>query len=324
MNNSIKKVVSRIEMTDEQRSRVINACREAEGRKTPVFRVNKKLLAAAVCTVLLLVTAFTAIATRQYLENKTHNTPHIPNESMTENPTVTENGGYYVTCNGVAGDGQPLYFDITINRKDNSPILKTDEAVNVIRVKLDGSILEFADGHKKEVYYLMLEDSTDNVYHLEGQALFYNDEMQYIGQDATLYIGEVTADLSDGSSALICSFDDPLTVNVSADTDIRTVSFDNDEFTLMDGGIRFRSAEISASKIALYGDCSINGPLYELEEIMDNAYIICNGKEISLGGKTDAGTLSDGRFIISWLNATVIEPKAITAICIEGKTIYFD
>ncbi|MBR4881200.1 MAG: hypothetical protein IKU19_04660, partial [Clostridia bacterium] len=240
---------------------------------------------------------------------------------MSDSPTVTEDSGYYVTCNGIAGDGQPIYLDITIAKKDNSPILKTEEGVSVIRVKPCKSVLEFEDGYQKEVYYLMLEDSTDNLYHLEGQALFYNDEMHYIGQDAKLYIGEVTADLSDDSSTVIYSFDEPLHITVCANTDMRSVTFDEGEFTLLDGGIKFNSAEIGASKVILYGDCTIEGPLYELEEIMDNAYLICNGKEIPLGGKSDGGTLSDGRFTISWLNASVIDPESVTAICINDKFI---
>ncbi|MBQ3184283.1 MAG: hypothetical protein IJB57_11545 [Clostridia bacterium] len=323
-DNIIKKAVDNIEMTNEQKSRIINACEETERRKTSVFRGSKRLLVAAVCVVLLLATTFTVIATRQYLKNPTHNKSHIPNESMTDNPTVTEDSDHYVTCNGIAGDGQPLYFDITISKKDNSPIFKTDESVDIIRTMLNSSILEFTDGYKKEVYYLMLEDSTDNVYHLEGQALFYNDELQYIGQDAKLYIGEVTADLSDGSSALICSIDKPIPVSLSVNTDMKTVDFDRGEFTLLDGGIVFDSAEITASKVTLYGDCSIEGALYELEEIMDNAYIICNGENIPLGGKSDGGTLPDGKFTVSWLNATIIDPEEVTAICIEGKTIYLD
>lgn len=323
-DNIIKKAVDSIELTDEQRLRIINACNETERHNAPVFRGSKRLLAAAVCVLLLLATTFTAIATRQYLENRTHNTPHIQNKNISDSPTVTEDSGYYVTCNGVAGDGQPIYLDITIAKKDNSPILKTEEGVSVIRVKPCKSVLEFEDGYQKEVYYLMLEDSIDNLYHLEGQALFYNDEMHYIGQDAKLYIGEVTADLSDDSSVKIYSFDKPISVSLSVNTDIKTVDFDNGEFSLLDGGIVFNSAEITASKVTLYGDCSIEGPLYELEEIMDNAYLICNGKEVPLGGKSDGGTLSDGRFTIGWLNASVIDPESITGICINGKFINFD
>lgn len=326
-DNIIKKAVDNIEMTNEQRFRIINACKDAEKRKAPVFKGSKRLLVAAVCAVLLLATAFTVIATRQYLENRTHNTPHIPRESLTENPPITEtneDNGYYVTCNGVAGDGQPIYLDITIAKKDNSPMLKTEEGVSVIRAIPWESVLVFEDGYQKEVYYLMLEDSTDNLYHLEGQALFYNDEIHYIGEDAKLYIGEVTADLSDDSSAMICSFDEPISVSLSVNTDTKTVDFANGEFSLLDGGIVFNSAEITASKVTLYGDCSIEGPLYELEEIMDNAYLICNGKEVPLGGKSDGGTLSDGRFTIGWLNASVIDPESITGICINGKFINFD
>ncbi len=326
-DNIIKKAVDSIEMTNEQRFRIINACKDAGRRRTPVFRGSKKLLAAAVCTVLLLATAFTAIATRQYLENRTHNSPHIPSESLTEDPHITEDSatnGYYALCNGVAGDGQPIYLDITIGKNDNSPVLKTDEGVSVIRCIPWESLIEFEDGYQKEVNFLMLEDSTDALYHLEGQVLFYNDEMHYIGQDAKLYIGEVTADLSDDSSVKICSFDDPIPVDLSVNTDMKTAYFDDGEFTLLDGGIVFDSVEITASKVILYGDCSIEGPLYELEEIMDNAYLICNGEDIPLGSKSGGGTLPDGRFTVSWLNATIIDPEAVTAICINGKTIYFE
>lgn len=326
-DNIIKKAVNNIEMTNEQRFRIINACEETERRRTPVFIGSKKLLVATVSIVLLLATAFTAIATRQYLENRTHNAPHIPSESLTEAPHITEDSntnGFYALCNGVAGDGQPIYLDITIGKNDNSPVLKTDEGISVIRCIPRKAVIEFEDGYQKEVYFLMLEDSNDMLYHLEGQILFYNDELHYIGQDAKLYIGEVTADLSDDSSVKICSFDDPIPVDLSVNTDMKTAEFDNGEFTLLDGGIVFDSAEISASKFTLYGDCSIEGSLYELEEIMGDAYIICNGQEISLGGKSDGGTLPDGRFTVSWLNATIIDPKEVTAICIEGKTIYFD
>ena len=73
-----------------------------------------------------------------------------------------------------------------------------------------------------------------------------------------------------------------------------------------------------------YGECSVEGPMYDLQGILENAYIICDGKEIPLGAKTDAGTLPDKGFTIGWLTKTVIDPGKVTAICVDGKIIDID
>ncbi len=325
-NNIIKNAVSGINMTYSEKERLINACNQAQLKeKTPSHITNRRIAVVAVCFVLLLAMATVTIASREYLKTKVNNTPHIPEESIEKNDNSvicnSEGKGYYISCNGVAGDDEQVYLDITLNKKDNSAVFKTEEEVSVIRCNLWDAVLEFADGYQKKIYFLMLEDSTDSQYHLEGHILFYNDEKQYLGQDAELYIGGVSADLSDDSSVEICRFDDPLKVTVSVDSTVRTVEFDIGEFTILDSGIEIKSAEISASKVSLYGDCNITGPIYDLESVMDEAYLICGGEQIPLGSKTDAGTLPDGRFTIGWISKTVIDPEAITAIYIDGKTI---
>lgn len=60
------------------------------------------------------------------------------------------------------------------------------------------------------------------------------------------------------------------------------------------------------------------------DAFLENAYIICDGKEIPLGAKTDAGTLPDKGFTIGWLTKTVIDPGKVTAICVDGKIIDID
>lgn len=323
-DNIIKKSVSGIEMTDEQKARITQACKQACNRNT---YFNRRLAAVMVCVLLLATMAFTGIAARQYLKNSTQNKPHIPEDKMSEEPSVTEDedgSGYYITCNGVSGDGEKVYFDMTLGKQDDGVILKTNDGVDVIRCRPFDARLEFEDGYQKEVYFFMLDDSTDLSYHFEAFALFYSDEKHYIGQDAKLYIGDVTADLSDDTSVVVCSFTEPVSVNVTADTGMRTVDFDEGEFAILDGGFEFGYVEITATTVTLYGKCYIEGPVYEMEEIMDNAYLICNGEQVLLGTKHGGGTTVDGVDTVSWQNATLIDPDAVTAICIDGVTVYLD
>lgn len=337
--NHIKSAYFKLNLTDSAKQRIIDNCNNSLEPKCYIPRVPLKYV--AVTTVLLIVTIISAISIGASTENiklklPFENNPHIPNEnlyndseSISNENTITNADGYILKCDVIAGDTERVYFDFTLKRKNNTPITELAENEYIYRFDPFDSYLEFDDGHRMELYFTMLKDSTEYVLHFEASALFLNKDKPYLGKDANICISGINIQISSpnqyGVNTIICNLNDTIRVNVCVNNTVKTVTFEEDEFKILNGKIVIHRGELSATTTNFYGECFIEGTICDLKSIMDDAYLVYDGKYIPLGSKHNCGTINNGNeFVIGWLNENIVDPDKITAICIECKTIELD
>jgi len=325
-NDNIRSAFSKIGLSENAKRNIIAACNKSVDAHASKVSF-KRITAVAVCALLAVLSVFSVAAATGIvkLNTNTNNKSHMVTEGTQHSSTVSSDG-YVLSCNSVSGDKDNVYFDVIVTKKDGAPLYQTADGEFITRYDTFDAFLTFPDGHKKEVFFMMMNDSTEYAYHLEGFSLFYNDEKQYLGKEAALSIGGLTVTVDDkvNEREIICRFDEPVTVMLSVNEKIKTSQFENGEFVIYNGGISIQSAQVEAAKVYLYGECSVSGPLYDLQELLEDAWLICDGEKVPLGGKTDCGTLPDGRFTIGWLCESVIDPDKVTAICIDKKTVSID
>lgn len=296
------------------------------------IRVKRAVCLCTVSTLLMATALFSAMAATNRLRFPFHNEPHITDTGdPVDTVTSPSKDSYVLSCNAVAGDSERVYFDLTVVQKDglSFSIVSGDEYVG--RFDPYDAYIEFSDGYKKDIYFTVLGDSTDKIIHIEASSLFSNSEKKYFGQEAKIYVGGINAMVcSDVYTEEfykgyvirpLCMFDEPLLVTLVADKTERHVTFDEGVFEILDGRIKLTRGEITATSVNFYGSCSIEGKIYELQDVLEKAYLICDGEKVPLGAKTNAGTEADGEFVVGWLCERVVYPDKVDAIFIEGKTI---
>ena len=326
----MKKTFNKINLCDGAKQRIIEKCISETIPHRSVVRVQMKyvvvtaiLLIVSIATVLSIGAATDVFKFTLRNENK----PHVSKENqyIESEHSVINKDGYVLNCNGIAGDTEHVFFDLTLVHKENKPIAELEENVQIDSYNLFDSYLMFSDGHQMDVYCTLLPDSTEYKLHFELYALFLNKDKPYLGQKAELFIGGINIQVSspNGNRTVICKFQDSIDLNIIVDDTVRTVDFEPNEFEILNGGIKIKRGEITATCTLFYGDCYIEGPIYELCSVLCEAYLIYDGRHVPLGVKTIGGSINN-EFVIGWWNETVIDPDKITGIYIEGKTIAID
>jgi len=191
-NNHIKSAFFKLNLTDSAKQRIIDNCNYSLEPKRYFPRVPLKYVAVA--TILLIATIISAISIGASIENIKlklgfENSPHISNENLNNDSESTSNenvitntDGYILSCNGIAGDTERVYFDFTLKRENDAPIAELGENEYIYRFDPFDSYLEFDDGHRMDLYFTMLKDSTEYVLHFEASALFLNIYKPYLGR----------------------------------------------------------------------------------------------------------------------------------------------
>lgn len=316
-----------------RRDRYFEEQREKEGAK---MRVRTIMTLGLVSAFLIMTLVFSTIAATKKLRHPANNSPHITGTEapITQTVSAPEVSDCVVSCNGVWGDRDLVYFDITVKKKDGTPIVVPEKGKYIRRFDPFGAFIELPDGQRKEIFFILMNDSDESYIHYEARALFYENEKKYLGKDAKIYMGDIRATLywekyegteeyyKNGIIETVCMFEKPLTVTLTVDETERSVKFEKGEFEILDGGIKLTRGSITAANVHFYGTCILQGTLYGLQETLKDAYLIYDdGTEIPLGHKTDAGTIENGEFTIGWIVETLIEPDRITGIRIDGITV---
>ena len=118
----------------------------------------------------------------------------------------------------------------------------------------------------------------------------------------------------------LCSFDEGVRVSLDFKHEAVDMTIDPVTIKLATGDIVIDSVSMTNSQVNLYGTCTAEGKLFDLN--LNDAYAICeDGGTVALGHKNSAGTLPDGTFTIQWQNETVIDPEKIVSIVVNGTAI---
>lgn len=326
MKNSFNK----INLSYEAKQRIINNCVTEANKKDSFARIPLKYIAIVATFIIISTISILSIgaATDVFRINlKIEEKPHISEENLytEDDHSVTNKDGYILSCNGFAGDSSEAYFDLTLVHKNNTPIVKLEENERIDSFNLIDSYLEFDNGHKLETYCTLLPDSTEYKLHFELSVLFLNKDIPYIGQKAELFVSGINIQISSPNEKrnTICELNDSIEVNIIVNNTLRTVNFEENEFEILNGGIKLKRGELTATRIEFFGDCFIEGPIYELNSVLCEAYLIYDNIHVQLGIKPIAGSI-DGEFVIGWWNETIVDPEKVTGIFIDGKLISID
>ena len=118
----------------------------------------------------------------------------------------------------------------------------------------------------------------------------------------------------------LCSFEQGVTVGLDFKCEAVDINVNPVTVKLATGDIVIDRVSMTNSQVNLYGTCTAEGKLYDLD--LNSAYAVCeDGSTVALGGKNSAGSLPDGSFTIQWQNETVIDPEKIVSIIVNGTAI---
>ena len=319
-----------------KRDKYLEEQKECEGAK---IRVRTTIALALISALLITALVFSTLAATRNLRHPANNYPHITGKDNLQSiPSSTpETGDCVISCNGVWGDEEVVYFDITVKNKNGAPIATVKEGQYIGRLDPFGHYIKFSNGYIKEIFFLLMNDSDESCIHYEARALFYENEKEYLGQDAYIHVGGIKSELyweeyegtdeyyKDSITETVCVFSEPLPVTITVNSAEKQVTFEDGEFEILDSGIKLTCGSISAANVHFYGVCTLEGKLYGLQDILKDACLIYDdGTTVPLGGKTDAGTLENGLFTVGWITGTLIDPERVTAIQIDGQTITID
>lgn len=176
------------------------ACRAEAARPRRLPRRTTVILLAAVLTAAATLTVGAIGSANEWFGLRGRNESHFADlpdaDIIIAQPdalvTVASPTGapLELRCNAVTGGGNQVFFDLTLTRTDGSPILTLAETQTLTHLHFPNATLTFGDGLCKSVSAYPLADSTPECFHIEGLALLYTTELGYIGQSATLNLGE--------------------------------------------------------------------------------------------------------------------------------------
>ncbi len=118
----------------------------------------------------------------------------------------------------------------------------------------------------------------------------------------------------------LCAFEQGVTVSLDFKHEALDINVDPITVKLATGNIVIDRVSMTNSQVNLFGSCTADGKLYDLD--LNGAYAVCeDGSTVALGSKNSAGTLPDGTFTIQWQNETVIDPEKIVSIVVNDTAI---
>ncbi len=313
----------------DARARITAAIRTAAPRRRPHAR---PLALAATLAVLLTAATVTAGAATDWFGLRSRNITHFPTEpgdlvlpqpdAVATLPALAPDApSLTLTCHGSMTGGDRVYFDLTLTADGASPFAADGKTLT--HIELPHAAITFADGHSKTLYCYLLADSTPTRLHFEGSILLSRAEMTYLGQPATLTLGEADL-LFAGGEFTILPTDFALAVTLPAASTPIDCAIPPLTLTANGTTITLDRLTLDGTNLILTGHCSATGriELPDLGPILDAATLtLDDGSTVACGTKNGSGTDADGRFVLNWLMATVVDPTRVTAITLDGVTV---
>ncbi len=206
-NNIIKNAVEKLELSEAAKARIINGCEEELAEPRRAFCVKWKLVAAAALAVVMTVGVAAAVYFRRapgYSKSHTGDDTDIVNVLSGIEFEPVMDGDFVIKCNSVTGGGNTVYCDFTLTKSDGTALteLSSDDGV-LPMVRALGAMLTLSDGSEYNIPTVLLDDSTETAFHMEGRTLITgrtSDELPSLLSGATVTVGDVVCETGNTTS----------------------------------------------------------------------------------------------------------------------------